>query len=291
MHVVIAGGSGFLGAYLCSTLSLQQNPYKFTILTHSDVEAVRARLAKRYSFSSDTNIITYDDYHGEGDVLLNFAGESIGAKQITTRRLHALLNSRLDVMERLSKLEKLPKIYVQASGVSVYSNSTEPQDEGAPDDADNDIAKMARSIEQRARELNEQFKFEHFYIARFGIIMHRSGGLMKKASHMPPFTVIHGDNHIPFIELNDACAAVKELCTGRIPSGVVNLTAPKSATLKELLNCIYKYSALPQIPVITGFLRSSDRRMLLLSCNQHIVPQALYNAGFKFKCSSINEVE
>lgn len=291
MHVVIAGGSGFLGSYLCSKLSLQQTPYKVTLLTHSDVDTVQTRLAKRYSFGVDTRIISYDDYKGEGDVLLNFAGESMGAKQISTRRLHALLNSRLDVIEKLSKCETLPKIFVQASGVSVYSNSVDPQDEGAPDDADNDIAKMARSIEERARQLNEQFKFEHFYIARFGIIMHRSGGIMRKAAQMPPFTVIHGDNHIPFIELNDACAAIKELFTGKIPSGVVNMCAPHSATLKELLNCIYKTSALPQIPVITGFLRSSDRRMLLLSCDQNIVPQALYNVGFKFMYNKVQDID
>ena len=108
--------------------------------------------------------------------------------------------------------------------------------------------------------------------------------------NIPPFTVIHGNNKIPFIELNDATSALLKLCEGTIVSGPVNITSPKSASLQELLHCCYKHSKLPQLPIITGFLRLGDRRMQLLNADQIIMPHVLLDAGFKFTHADIDSI-
>lgn len=300
MHVVIAGGSGFIGANLTQVLLKQQ--HQVTILTHSEVHKVLSRLSKHYVFAKalldaefapnrDITVMPYEDYSGEGDVLINLAGESLGAKAITMRRLHQLEKSRTTVLDDLASQVALPPIFIQASAVALYPNSDLSQDESAPTTGEGEIADLARLVESKAQALNEQFHFKHFYLARFGIVLHRSGGLIKKASFLPPFTVIRGDNTIPFIELNDAIEALLLLCNGAIESGPVNFTSPCAATLKELLRCCYKHSRLPQLPIITGFLRHSDRRIQLLSANQHIEPKVLLQNQFKFKHADISSID
>lgn len=298
MHVVIAGGSGFVGAYITQLLLAQQ--HQVTMLSHSDLHKVRTRLAKHYPYAqatpvfappTDFTLMSYEEYNGEGDILINLSGESLGAKPITTRRLQLLLSSRLKVLEMLSEQLALPPIFIQASAVAVYPNGTYSQDETSPTQGDNDIAKLALQVEARACALNEQFKFKNFYLARFGIVLHRDGGLIKKASLIPPFTVIHGNNQIPFIELNDAAMALLKLCEGEMPSGPVNLTSPHYANLKDLLHCCYKYSKIPQLPILTGLLRFGDRRVQLLRADQQIVPQALLDAGFKFAHADIDSID
>lgn len=290
MHVIIAGGSGFVGGHLAQTLISQR--HQVTILTHSDIAKINARMQKHFELAGKVDILTYEDYNGEGDVLVNFAGESIGAKPITSRRLSLLLSSRLDVIERFKKQLALPPVYIQASAVSLYDeHSDAPQDERSPANGTSEIANLAKKLEEASNELNEQFKFDKYYIARFGIVMHRSGGFIKKAAMTPPFRVIHGDNKIAFIELSDAVNAMMMLCDGALPAGPVNLVSPKPATLQEVLKCCFKHSKLPPIPIMTGFLRLSDRRMQLLSCNQNIQPHVLVANGFTFTHPDIATVE
>lgn len=290
MHVVIAGGSGFVGGYFARMLIEQR--HQVTVLTHSDIASINARLEKYHGLSGRVNIISYEDYYGEGDALFNFAGESLGAKAITTRRLQLLLTSRLDIIEKLRSLDKLPPIFVQASAVALYNNkSSEPITEKSPADGDNELADLTRKLEDAANSLNIKFDFKRFYIARFGIVLHRTGGFIKKAAFTPPFTILHADNKIPFIELHDASNALTLMAEGALPSGAINLVSPQSATLKELLHCCFKHSKLPPIPIMTGFLKLGDRRMLLLKADQDVKPKVLLDYGFRFYTPDIADVD
>lgn len=289
MHVIIAGGSGYVGGYLALSLIEQHN--QVTILTHSDINQVAASLDKKHRLSGRVDIINYHEYNGEGDVLVNLAGESLGEKAISKRRLKSLLSSRIDVLDTLSTQMVLPPVFIQASAVAFYNDDCSDEiDETSTDMGKSDIANIAIKMEERAQKLNEQFHFKRFYLARLGIVLSRSGGFIKKASKTPPFTVINGNNKVPFIELHDAVNALQFLCEKDVPSGPVNLTSPKSATLNELLYCCYKHSKLPQFPILTGFLRLGDRRIQLLTTNQNVVPRVLLNMGFVFHTPNIQNV-
>ena len=289
MHVIIAGGSGYVGGHLA--LSLVEQHYQVTILTHSDLNEVATRLDKHHRLNGKVDIVNYNDYNGEGDVLINFAGESLGSKSISTRRLQLLLSSRIDVLDKLSCQMVLPPVFIQASAVAYHNEDcNDALDESSENKGLSDIAKLSQKLEERALALNEQFNFKRFYLARFGIVLSRDGGFMKKASMIPPFTIIHGYNKIPFIELHDAVNAIQFLCQHEVPSGPVNLTSPKSATLKEILACCYKNSKLPPIPILTGILRLGDRRSQLLTANQTIEPTVLLKAGFSFRTPDINKI-
>lgn len=290
MHVVIAGGSGFVGGYFAKMLIEQR--HQVTVLTHSDIAVINARLEKHHGLSGKVNLISYDDYNGEGDVLFNFAGESFGAKAITTRRLNLLLSSRLDIINKFKTLITLPPIYVQASAVAIYDDKGNGEiDENSPTNGDNEIAELTRKLEAAAQELNERFNFKHFYIARFGIVLHRNGGFIKKSAFTPPFTILHAENKVPFIELHDTLNALMLMTEGTLPSGPVNLVSPQSATLKELLACCFKHSKLPPIPIMTGFLKLGDRRMILLKADQDVKPNVLLQHGFKFYTPDISKVD
>ncbi len=255
------------------------------------VHCIRDSYALAHLLPRELTVMPYEEYNGEGDVFINLAGESLGAKAITRRRLRVLLQSRLDVLECLSKQKALPPVFIQASAVAVYANSDQDQNEDSPCKGTGEIAELAHAIEKRASELNEQFKFKQFYLARFGIVLHRSGGLIKKASAIPPFTVIHGTNKIPFIELFDAVQALIMLCNCSIPSGPINFTSPHFASLQDILRCCYRGAKLPPIPIITGFLKLGDRRIQLLNANQRVIPQTLLDNGFRFVHADIDSIK
>lgn len=288
MHVIIAGGSGFVGSKLCSILAIHR--YQVTILTHTDPESAAEKLYQRYHLDNKIEILTYDQYQGDGDVFINFAGESFGQKSINSRRLTTLLKSRINTLEKLSTKPKLPPIFMQASSVAVYKDSDEVQDETSPATADGEIADLARAVERRANLLNQQFKFERFYITRFGIVLGRSGGFMRKVCSVPPFKLLHADNSLPFIELDDTILAFLMLCEGKVPSGIVNVTSPYPATLADIINCCFKNSRLPPIPIMTGLLHLGDKRITLLKANQKIMPKVLLTNGFKFYKGHIDSI-
>lgn len=289
MHVVLAGGSGYIGANLCKHFSHKN--YQVTILTRQIPAQVSLELHKRYAIdSSRLKIISYQEYHGEGDVFINLAGESLGAKPISQRRLATLDNSRCKVLQSLLSYPTLPPIFLQASAVACYPDSTKWQDEQSPTNLQSDFGKIVGHLESAAQELTNHFPLERLYMLRLGIVLSKDGGLMRKLKHVPPFKVMRGSNYVPFIGMADLIQAVDLLLTCKIPSGPVNLVSPTPATFNELLECCFKEAWMPAIPVMNWFLNVGDRRAKLIQANQKIKPAVLLNAGLNFKQANIKDI-
>lgn len=289
MHVVLAGGSGYVGANLCKHFG--DNETQVTVLTRQNPDQVSLDLFKRYAVNPQRlRVISYHDYHGEGDVFINLAGESLGAKPINQRRLKTLDSSRCNLLHSLLNYPTLPPIFLQASAVACYQDSPEWQDEKSPTNLQSDFGAMVGHLESAAQELTQHFPLERLYLLRLGIVLSRDGGLIRKLKHIPPFKMMRGENYVPFIAIEDVIQAIETLLTCRIPSGPVNLVSPQIATFNELLACCFKDSRMPTIPMMNWFLNIGDRRAQLVQADQKIKPSVLLNAGMHFVKADIQTI-
>lgn len=290
MHFVIAGGTGYVGRHLCDSILLDENN-RITILTHSALIPITREIKERYPEHMDRiEILSYNDYHGEGHVLINLAGENLGTKKITSKRLNSIKQSRLNILEHLNQCKKLPKIFMQASAVSCYPNSTDIQDEHAPTDASSDFGGIISALENKVLELNEKFNFKHYYLLRLGIVMSSDGGLMRKVSSIYPFKLLKGNNYVPFIAMDDLIKAIHFILNKELPSGPINLTSPRYATINELLKHCFKDRRAPTMYIWNTLLHIGDRRVKLIEANQRIKPRVLLNAGFIFRCDKLSQI-
>jgi len=126
MKVVIVGGSGFVGRHIARSFSA--DGHAVAILTRSP-----GRLAERlpagavavgWSMRADDALVAALD---GSDAVINLAGEALGPRPWILGRKRALVDSRLRATEALVAAirrlppDRRPRVFVQASGIDVYT--------------------------------------------------------------------------------------------------------------------------------------------------------------------------
>ena len=119
MHIILAGGSGFLGSYLAKSLSDQHD---ITILTRnpSQIDA-KPRIKVAHWDGLDIHLPTQ---HKKVDAIINLCGLSI-ARRWSKKNKEAIYKSRIQPSKALIKWslesEKKPKTFIQISGIDYYN--------------------------------------------------------------------------------------------------------------------------------------------------------------------------
>jgi uncharacterized protein len=128
MHIVIAGGSGFLGRRL--TAAWLEQGHEVTVLSRKKTAAAglptTGSATRRWAPPDvDDDLVTV--LRG-ADAVVNLAGVSIGGRPWTPGRKRAILRSRLDatgaLVEAIGRLPAAdrPKVLVNASGIDIYGD-------------------------------------------------------------------------------------------------------------------------------------------------------------------------
>lgn len=267
MHVLIAGGSGFIGQALCK--ELQNNRIQTAILTRN-----KNRAAGFFS-SQDVSIYTYEDDIPPCEVVINLAGESISARLLSNRRREEILRSRLNVISHLK--DKLaaspPELFIQASATGIYTKGQNCDECGALDN--NLYSSICCSVEKSAGSA-----FSKTAIARIGVVLGQGGGLYRITRRLPPFRIIGGNNHLPWISLEDCARAFVFLTIHRL-NGIFNFTSPNLLTCNQILAKCPSLLKMPVIP-IPKLALTVDRRADLLLYDGIITPHNLQSSGFVF---------
>ena len=135
MHIVVTGGSGFIGRPLCA--SLCQEGHRVTLLTRRKEEVQR----------SCGSTVTAVEWNGKetgawehclegADAVINLAGAPIADARWTDARKRILTESRVLttrlLVEALSRRSSKPRTLISASGIGYYGASDDRVlDEGA----------------------------------------------------------------------------------------------------------------------------------------------------------------
>jgi hypothetical protein len=294
MHIVVTGGTGFIGRTLCA--SLFQDGHRVTLLTRHAREASHLLGA----------IVTAVEWNGreagaweqslEGaDAVINLAGAPIAEARWTHARKQLLTDSRVLTTRLLvgamSRRTSKPRTLISASGIGYYGASDDRVlDEGAARGrgflADLCLAWEAEAL--RAAEFGTRV-----VLLRTGMVLEQDGGALPKM--LLPFRLFAGGPIMPgtqwvsWIHRRDHIGLIQWALTTPSVSGPVNAVAPGPVTMKvfceDLGRVLHRPSWLPvpglALQVALGGLGT------LMTTGQRVKPDKALSEGYVFHYPSL----
>ncbi|NRD79697.1 TIGR01777 family protein [Bacillus sp. BRMEA1] len=286
MKIVIAGGSGFIGRKLINLL-LNEN-HEVVVLTRKE--------------KSSSSQVQYIKWLEEGifpekeiqkaDVIINLAGTSINDGRWTPKHQNEIYESRMTSTDELIRitaaLPEKPFVFINASAIGIYPSSfSEVYTEKSKLVADDFLGKTVHDWERKAERVKE-LGIRTVYL-RFGVVLGEDSGALPLM--VLPYkmymggTLGSGRQWVSWIHVDDAARAIIFSLENSELSGPVNVTAPNPQQMKEFGQTIASVTRRPHwLPVPEVALKMILRRKSSLVLEgQHVLPEVLSHAGFKFQ--------
>ena len=295
MHIVIAGGSGFVGRALQKRLLNAGN--KVTILTRDPSKIMQTKQLQAVQWL--TNDRSLETQLGKVDAIVNLAGETINGIRWTKAKKERILQSRItttrEIIRMISQLDHKPEVLVNASAVGYYGMSeTETFTEASKSEADDFLASVVQRWEQEAAKAEEYGVRTVF--ARFGIILGREGGALPLmalpyklgvgGTMGPP-----GKQWLSWIQVEDVAGMIQFAIEQPMIEGPLNVTAPEPMQMKDFGKTIGAvlhrphWFPVPRILLKTMLGEMSD----MLISGQRAVPDKAIKYGYSFQYPELGE--
>lgn len=289
MHVIIAGGSGFLGRALTSTL--EREGQRVSVLTRR----ARPGHPEDVAWTPNGQSGPWAGALLGVDAVVNLAGEGIADKRWTATRKRALLASRLDatnsLVKAMAELSTPPGVFVSASGVGYYGpTGNEPITEAAPAGHDF-LGRMATAWEGAAAPAAAHARV---VLLRTGLVMGAEGALGKM---LPAFKLGvggrlgSGTQWMPWISVDDWVGLTARLITDDSARGAFNLSAPAPVTNAEFTRTLGHVLRRPTIFPVPAFalrLVLGELSDALLT-GQRAVPEKALALGYTFRHPTLDQ--
>ena len=285
-HILIAGGSGFLGQELAKHFSQLGNEVK---------------ILSRGTKSSTYETVQWDAKHlGDwiaeiewADVLINMTGKSVNCRY-TEKAKKEILESRIYstriLCKALSKAQNPPKIWINSSSASTYVHSESQQmteDEGIiGDDFSMNVCK-AWEAEFFKCNLNHTRRVA----TRTSIVLGTTGGAYPIMKKLVKWGLGgrqgNGRQFISWIHIKDFCRVIEYIIENQGIVGAVNVTHPEPIRNEEFMRLLRKRHnriiGLSQSRSLLEFgakIIGTETEMVMKSRN--VIPERLLESGFKF---------
>jgi uncharacterized protein (TIGR01777 family) len=289
MHILITGGTGFIGGALVQYLV--EREHSVVVYTRSDGHIDGGLI--RYLTSLEA--VAADERF---DAFINLAGESIAGRRWSESRKRELVDSRIGTTRALydlaCRLEDPPALLLSASAIGYYGpQGDERLAENAPTH-DCFSHRLCLGWEAEAR------RFENLgtrvCVLRLGVVLAAEGGAMEELRKSVMFGLAtwmgSGRQWLSWIHREDVIRAIEFLLAHKELRGEFNLTAPEPVTnrgfCEEMRAHRFSVLALP----IPGFvLRAAMGELAeeLLLTGQRVLPRRLQEAGFEFRYNTLAE--
>ena len=282
LHVVIAGGTGFLGGAL--TRSLRSSGHRVTVLSRRPTQPGEAAWPRDGAAGAESPI-------DGADAVVNLAGTSIASGRWTAARKADIRNSRVNATRQLVRAitaaESKPGVFLSGSAVGYYgSRDDEPLTEGAPPGTDF-LAGVCRDWE---REAEAAAAHSRVVFLRTGLALGRDGGALPTMAL--PFRLFAGGRagagtqYMSWIHRDDWVSLVQWAMMTPGVAGALNLTAPEpvtNATFAARLGAALHRPAWLPAPASAMRLVLGEMADALLLGGQRVVPRAAIDRGFRFE--------
>ncbi|MCX5722485.1 MAG: TIGR01777 family oxidoreductase [Nitrospirae bacterium] len=290
MHIIVTGGTGFIGRPLCASLS--QEGHRVTLLTRRKEEAQR----------SCGSTVTAVEWNGKeagvwehclegADAVINLAGAPIADARWSDARKRLLTESRVLttrlLVEALSRRSSKPRILISASGIGYYGASDDRLlDEGAARGqgflADLCLAWEAEAL--RAAEFGVRV-----VTLRTGMVLERDGGALPKM--LLPFRlfvggpIMPGTQWVSWIHRRDHIGLIQWLLAMPSVSGPVNAVAPEAVTMNRFCKVLGQVLHRPSWLPLPGFALHMAMGELgtLMTTGQRVNPAKALSGGYVFR--------
>ncbi len=305
MNILISGGTGFLGSAFSDEIIKRYyqsgQEVAITWLTRDTSQA----------HPDAVSMMTYDELaktDNSYDVIMNLAGAGIADSRWSDERKEALLASRIKPTESLlafiARIMSKPKLLLSGSAIGWYgTQGDKPLTESSSFETDfsHKLCEDWEQLALKATEYNVPVA-----IVRTGVVIHPSGGMLGKL--LTPFKfgvggqLGDGKQIMSWISRDDWVGAAIFIIeqhlaenvkthdntlstTSDTPAVVYNLTAPNPVTNHKFTKDVGAWLHRPTIFTLPEFLLKLmfGEMSTLLIDGQKVLPQALLDAGFKFK--------
>lgn len=286
MHILVAGGTGFIGQHLCQALI-------------SRGDSVRVISRKR----GVENALHWDDllaYQEPVDAIINLAGESIAGGRWSQSKKDRLLASRIQSTETLvnfcQNARVQPKALINASAIGFYGDHGNEviTEETKPNNCFSH--QLCESWEKTLSPLKTHTRIR-ICIARFGVVLAPDNGAYPQM--VAPFKMKlglqngDGEQWFSWVSLQDVVAALVYMLDNTGLEGPYNVTSPNPIKNKQFTRELaIKYGAKINGKLPAGFLKLAFGQMAeeLILASQRVVPDALIEEGFTFQHQAFDEL-
>jgi hypothetical protein len=311
MKIVIAGGTGFLGAAL--TDALVRNSHEPVILTRNEGQTLITRRfegltpirdegqtpnpPRRVSWRPDGSVGPWAAEIDGAGAVVNLAGESIAGGRWTAARKQRILDSRVRATRSLagaiSRAAQPPPVFISGSAVGYYGpRGDEVVTEDTPP-GDDFLARVCIQWEAEARAAASHTRVVYL---RTGLVLDRDGGALPQM--LPPFwfgaggPVGSGRQYWPWIHRRDWVDVVRFAIRSTTLAGPLNACAPNpvtNAVFARALGKVLRRPAFMPAPAFALRLLLGEMADGLLLSGQRAVPHRAQAAGFAFTFNHLDE--
>lgn len=288
MHIVITGGTGFLGQALIS--ALLQEGYEVSVYTRSLEKCRRLFHARVTPFSS------WHEAPEHADAVINLAGESLVGARWSAAKKDRIRASRLSVTNGvvawLERMQLRPEVMISGSAIGYYGygeSEVFTEDHAAGEDFSAALCRDWEAAAQSATDLGVRV-----CCIRTGVVLDQHGGALQRM--LPAFRlglggpIASGQQWLSWIQLQDWVNAMLFLLRNNTMHGAFNLTAPDPVRNDEFSQQLASRLNRPNFFRVPGFVL----RLLfgegadLLIYGQKVIPTRLEAAGFDFQHRSLD---
>lgn len=301
-HVVIAGGTGFLGSRLAERLL--KDGSKVTILTRDATTSKAARGADVVAWApsgpSGGGNTGWVDALKNADGVVNLCGVPIVSRW-TTKGKQQIISSRIDSTTSLINaitnlnIDERPKSLVNASGVGYYgTNFTDDDDVDETVPLGKDF--LAEICEQWEGAANTGGDVTRVCILRFGVVVGAGGGALAKM--IPAFQFFvggplgSGKQWMSWVHVDDAVSViVRALQEEKGMKGAYNCVSPNPVTMGSFCAALAGAMKRPNLFAVPEFVLNVGlgEAAMVLTKGQRAVPKRLEDEGFEFQYPKIDD--
>ncbi|MGH9203898.1 MAG: TIGR01777 family oxidoreductase [Vicinamibacterales bacterium] len=302
MRIVVAGGSGFIGAALVN--ALRRDGHHVPVLTRrprrpDDVhwwpgDSVASGLRGKPHIDeirTGSGASPWQRAVEDADAVINLAGESIADRRWTEARKRAILESRVKATRALVSAirgaRRPPGVLMNASGINVYAaHGDEPLTEESAAGSDF-LASVCKAWEAAALEAAP---VSRVVLLRSGLVAAKDGGALPKIALPFHFfaggPIGSGRQYMSWIHRDDWVSMVCWALSERNVSGPLNVTAPTPVRNADFAHTLGRVLHRPAILPVPGFaLRLALGQMAdeMLLSGAPVIPQKAQAGGFSFR--------
>jgi uncharacterized protein (TIGR01777 family) len=284
MHILISGGTGFIGSYL--TKALLERGDTVGIITRSPAGKVPQKGVAYISWDADL-----DTSMNEADAVVNMAGKNLFESRWTDAVKRDIIDSRVETTRTLAKgiamAKSKPKVFVSFSATGYYgSRGDQPLTEEAAPGHDflADVCVQWEDAAAKAIEAGVRTVFP-----RVGIVQQKEDGALAKM--LIPFNMFvggplgDGSQHYPWIHMDDVIGLILHAIDNPAVEGAMNVAAPEHGTMNEFAKDLGSVLGRPSffsVPETALKIAVGEAAEAIVSSTR-IVPAKALQTGYRFR--------
>ena len=284
--VLLTGGSGLVGRYLCKRL--QEKGYDVVIVSRTikNNPTIPTYTWDLEKMEIEDNAIDMADY------IIHLAGENIGDKRWNSGKKQQIIDSRVKTVElifnKVKEQNKSLRAFISASAIGYYGTLTSDkiftETDNSSDDFLGDLCKRWEQTSNRFKESGIRT-----VNIRTGIVLAKQGGVLSKLI-IPVKTGIgsaigDGKQYMPWIHIDDLCGIYIQAIEDIHMNGAYNAVAPDHKTNEEFIRIIARILKksfwFPTIPAIIIKLIFGNMSEILLK-GSRVSSEKIKSAGYTF---------